>query len=143
VPLLVVPVPSSAAGLRSRGRDHVHELSARAVDELAAAGLAATESRLLRRRGRVTDSAGLSVAQRRANLAGTFVLRSAAPAAAVLVLVDDVVTSGATLTEAAGVLGADRRPGAAPVLGAVVAATPRPRPSTPRSTVGTGLGRLA
>ena len=42
-----------------------------------------------------------------------------------LVLVDDVVTSGATLTEAAGVLAAVVRPGGPPVLAAVVAATPR------------------
>jgi predicted amidophosphoribosyltransferase len=80
---------------------------------------------LLRRRGRVRDSAGLPAAQRRANLAGTFVGTPAVvPASAVLVLVDDVVTSGATLCEAAAALG-ERPPGAPPVLAAVVAATPR------------------
>jgi predicted amidophosphoribosyltransferase len=42
-----------------------------------------------------------------------------------LVLVDDVVTTGATLTEAASVLGADGSGDGAPVLAAVVAATPR------------------
>ena len=73
------------------------------------AGLPATAAPLLRRRGRVRDSAGLSAAQRRANLAGTFVLTGRPGAAgALLVLVDDVVTSGATLTEAAAVLAAAR-----------------------------------
>ena len=88
------------------------------------------EARLLRRRGRVRDSAGLSAAARRANLAGSFEVDPAvAPLrGALLVLVDDVVTSGATLTEAAAELSAARRPDDAPVLAAVVAATPR-RPS--------------
>ena len=126
-PVLLVPLPSSAAALRVRGRDHVRELARVAVAELRAAGIDAGEARLLRRRGHVRDSAGLTARERRANLAGSFAMRSErAPDDAVLVLVDDVVTSGATLTEAAAVLGARRPEGAAPVLAAVVAATARP-----------------
>lgn len=134
-PVLLVPVPSSRAALRTRGRDHVRELTRRAVAELATAGLPATGLPLLRRRGRVRDSSGLSAAQRRANLAGTFVLDPAAgrvPPGALLVLVDDVATSGATLTEAAAVLARARRPPGPPVIAAVVAATPG-RPPLGRS----------
>jgi predicted amidophosphoribosyltransferase len=130
-PVALVPVPSSREALRSRGRDHVRELTARAVVELRAAGLPAAEARLLRRRGRVRDSAGLSAAQRRANLAGTFERSSAPPpGGALVVLVDDVVTTGATLTEAAAVLAAD----GPPVLAAVVAATPRTDAGQPSGT---------
>ena len=127
-PVRLVPVPSSTAALRARGRDHVRELTARAVAELRAAGVPAAEARLLRRSGRAADSAGLSAAQRRTNLAGTFALRpgsSELPATAVLVVVDDVVTSGATLTEAAAVLASATGREGPPVLAAVVAATPR------------------
>jgi predicted amidophosphoribosyltransferase len=124
-PVLLVPVPSSAAALRARGRDHVRELTARAVVELRAAGVPAGEARLLGRRGRVRDSAGLSAAARRANLAGTFQRTSPQAPGSLVVLVDDVVTSGATLTEAAAVLAAGARAGDPPVLAAVVAATPR------------------
>jgi len=123
--VLLVPVPSSAAAVRIRGRDHVRELTGRAVAELRAAGVPAVQARLLRRRGRVRDSAGLTAAERRANLAGSFVRTAAAVPEAVLVLIDDVVTSGATLTEAAAALSAGRRPDAVPILAAVVAATPR------------------
>jgi predicted amidophosphoribosyltransferase len=130
-PVALVPIPSSREALRSRGRDHVGELTARAVIELRAAGVPASESRLLRRRGRARDSAGLSTAQRRANLAGTFERsagRPAIPAGALVVLVDDVVTTGATPTEATSVLGAVGSWDGAPVLAAVVAATPRAAP---------------
>jgi predicted amidophosphoribosyltransferase len=124
-PVVLVPVPSSRAALRTRGRDHVRELTARAVPELTAAGLPVTVGRLLRRRGRVSDSAGLSAVQRRANLAGTFEPGGPLPPGALLVLVDDVVSSGATLTEAAAVLAAAAGRSDPPVLAAVVAATPR------------------
>ena len=122
-----MPVPSSSAAVRVRGRDHVRELTGPAVAELRALGVDAAVARLLRRRGRVRDSAELSVAQRRANLAGTFVVdtrRPAPPPDAQLVVVDDVVTSGATLTEAAAALGR-AFPDGPVVLAAVVAATPK------------------
>jgi predicted amidophosphoribosyltransferase len=132
----LVPVPSSAAALRERGRDHVRELAVRAVGELRAAGLPASQARLLRRHGRVRDSAELSAGQRRANLAGTFALAPGADAGeGLLVLVDDVVTSGATLTEAASVLSVLAPPGRPPVLGAVVAATPRTPSRAPSAGV--------
>jgi predicted amidophosphoribosyltransferase len=145
-PVLLVPVPSSAAAVRRRGRDHVRELADAAAAELRAAGVPARTLRLLGRVGgrRIRDSAGLDAAQRRANLAGRFrvlPLPAGLPPGSRLVLVDDVVTSGATLTEAARALrsGPGRpRPWAdTPVLAAVVAATPR-RISQPLSVVARG-----
>jgi predicted amidophosphoribosyltransferase len=136
---VLVPVPSSRAALRSRGRDHVRELARRAAAELRTAGIGVQVARVLARRGRVRDSAGLAAHERRANLAGSFALRAEVPAGLVVV-VDDVVTSGATLTEAAAALTV-ARPGGPPVLAAVVAATPRRPPTDFRKFPGGSAGR--
>jgi predicted amidophosphoribosyltransferase len=88
----------------------------------------------LRRSRGTRDSAGLDAGERRRNLAGRFRCRplpGGALPAGVVVLVDDVVTSGATLTEAARTLAAlrvVRSGGVRPVVAAVVAATPRRPP---------------
>ncbi|MCZ2829705.1 phosphoribosyltransferase family protein [Modestobacter sp. VKM Ac-2986] len=143
-PVVLVPMPSAPAAVRRRGRDHVQELADRAVAELTAAGLTVTTVPLLGRAGRTRDSAGLDAAARRANLTGRFRrLPVPLPPGHRLVLVDDVATSGATLTEAARALTAGGPEGGAPVLAAVVAATPRRvrRPDPPRGAATLTLRR--
>ncbi len=122
-PVLLVPVPTSRTALRRRG-DHPLDLLARRV----AADYHPAElvlARALRLRRRVADQAGLTASERRVNLAGAFVVprRTAADVSgACCVLVDDVVTTGATLVEAATAL---RESGAVAVVAATVAATAR------------------
>jgi predicted amidophosphoribosyltransferase len=107
---VLVPVPSSSAARRSRGGDHVRRLIGR------------TSARpVLRLVRTVQDSAGLDTAARAANLAGA--MRAAPPRRIrVAVLVDDIVTTGTTLREAAGAL---RAAGWTVAGAAVVAATPK------------------
>ncbi|HEY9524705.1 MAG TPA: phosphoribosyltransferase family protein, partial [Thermopolyspora sp.] len=69
----------------------------------------------------VADQAGLSSPQRAANLVGAFGTTSRVPGA-VCVLVDDIVTTGATLVEAARAL---RAAGAVVPLAVTIAATRR------------------
>ncbi|MCR2818106.1 phosphoribosyltransferase family protein [Microbacterium sp. zg.Y1090] len=108
----VVPVPSTAAAVRRRGYRPVELLARRA---------GARPWRLLRVVRASADQRGLTRAARAQNVAGSL---EAAPAAAGrrVVLVDDVVTTGATLAEAARAL---RAAGAQVVAAATVAATPR------------------
>jgi predicted amidophosphoribosyltransferase len=112
-------VPSARRAVRERGHDHARRLAA------VAARSAGLRSRpLLVQARRTADQSGLDVAQRAANLQGALRARARLDGLPVVV-VDDVVTSGATLAEATRAL----REAGADVRGcAVVAATARVRP---------------
>ena len=103
--MLLVPVPESRAAARRRGEDPVGALARSAAEALADDGVALL--RALRHVRPVGDQTGLGRAARAANLAGALgVLPGAAgvvEGAACLVL-DDVLTTGATLAEAARAL---------------------------------------
>lgn len=125
-PQVLVPVPSSAAARRARGFDHTLRLARAAAANLRDVGVVP----LLAVRRAVADSAGLSAAQRSHNLTGAF---AADPRLLPLlqgrrvVVVDDLVTTGASLVEAARALGA----AGIPVAGAAaVAATLRSSPAS-------------
>ena len=129
--VVLVPVPSSAAAVRARGDDVVLALARDAARLLRTAGDDVTALAALRSSGPRRDQVGLTTAERRANVAATMRVRrrrlEAVRSADVVVVVDDVVTSGATLAEAAAVL---RSVGARVPVAAVVAATPRRFPHT-------------
>ena len=119
-PFVLCPVPSSRAAVRERGHDHALRLARSAAASATDRGGAATVARLLRPARSVADQSGLSSVQRAANLAGA--LRAVGPVGHPVVVVDDVMTTGATLVEAARAL---RASGHVVAGAAVVAATVR------------------
>jgi predicted amidophosphoribosyltransferase len=123
--LAVVPAPSSRAARRERGREPVRELAAAVARGLGPAGLDARVVAALRQRGRTHDQVGLGARARAENLRGRLaVTRSAtALAGAPALLVDDVLTTGATLAACEESLA---RAGVLVVGALVLAATPAP-----------------
>ena len=100
--VVLVPVPSHPAVVRARGHDPVLRVVRRAARVLRSRGTPTVVRRPLGVVGRPEDQTGLSGEQRRANLEGRFRARTTttgSPAGTVL-LVDDVITTGATLREA-------------------------------------------
>lgn len=130
--LRLVPVPSHPAKVRERGHDPLHRIAGEARRALVQAGVSVRVTRSLRQRRRVADQSGLGATDRAANLSGALAARQTrgrhrAPddvdgRVETCVVVDDIVTTGATALEAARALVAAGEP----VLGvAVVAATQR------------------
>ena len=121
-PVVVVPAPSSAGAERRRGDAPLLDLAERVTQGRHARLRVAPALRQVRR---VADQSGLGIAERRLNLAGAMavkplwhnVIRDRN-----VVVVDDVMTTGATLAEATRAL---RRAGAVGVVGATIAAAQR------------------
>ncbi|WP_433499858.1 ComF family protein [Sphaerimonospora sp. CA-214678] len=147
-PLALVPVPSARAASRKRGHDPVRAVAEAAAAELRLLGPPVVSVPMLRQSRRVADQAGLSSARRAANLSGAFevapgrtgLLAALQRRGAVVVLVDDIVTTGSTLAEAARAL---RLAGAEVPLAVTVAATPRRTATRPPGRNGRVLRRPA
>ncbi|BAX91358.1 hypothetical protein MSG_01199 [Mycobacterium shigaense] len=102
-PLTIVPAPTRRQAARRRGGDPVTRIATHAVAGHPEIGVAAA----LRLRALTRDSAGLGSAARQRNIAGRAVLRRRAmPSDPEVLVVDDVVTTGATARESARVLAA-------------------------------------
>ena len=124
-PVFVVPVPSSPAAVRRRGDAPLVLLTRAAVREVGLSPRQLIVSAALRLRRRVADQAGLDHIQRANNLERAMQVRprwQTSVAGVSCLLVDDVLTTGATLVEAARAL---RAGGSGHVAAATVAATQR------------------
>jgi predicted amidophosphoribosyltransferase len=128
--VLVVPLPSSGPSRRRRGDDPVRDLARVALEMVGSSDCGGGAARLvlapaLRLTRRVADQSGLGRDGRAANLSGALAGRprwAHALEGSACVVVDDVVTTGATLAEAARAL---HVAGACHVVAVTVAATPR------------------
>lgn len=98
-PLWLVPVPSNPATVAHRGLDFTGSLATAAARRLRAQGRSVAVVRALRQRRRPADQSGLGVAARYANLHNAYQSRRR-PRAGSVIVIDDVVTTGATLSEA-------------------------------------------
>ena len=100
-PLTLVPAPTRRSAARRRGGDPVTRIATAAAKAIPDAGVVVA----LRMRGGVRDSVGLSIGARQRNVAGHVrlvaqVAGAGAPTAGGgVLLVDDIVTTGATAAE--------------------------------------------
>ncbi len=120
-PVLVIPVPLSAAKFRARGFNQAELIARTALKLIALRDCYALATDVLERSRDTQSQIGLSRDQRRENLRGAFRVKNRERLSGrEVLLVDDVFTTGTTASECARVL---RRAGAARVWVATVART--------------------
>ncbi len=104
--ITLVPAPTRAAAARARGGDPVLTMASSAAAVLARNGQRVRVAPCLVTRAGARDSVRLTAAQRADNLAGRIRVRPRAlpPDGAAVVLIDDVLTTGATALASGAVL---------------------------------------
>ncbi|MFE0255639.1 ComF family protein [Streptomyces sp. NPDC059010] len=133
-PVLLVPVPSAREAVRARGHDPARRIAFAAAGQLRRAGVPARALAVLRQRRAVADQSGLNSRQRLDNLAGALTVAPGGGrllAGGPVVLVDDLMTTGASLAEAARAVRAALEESAG---------FRRPQGMGPRRPVGVGRG---
>ena len=95
----LVPIPSSQQSQRRRGRRFIVDLT-KTISQTTGIGM----SDCLQVSHQVSDQSGLTRAQRISNMQGAFSVKPGAILRGDAILIDDVVTTGATLREAARAL---------------------------------------
>ena len=95
----LVPIPSSRQSQRGRGRSFIVDLT-KTISKLT--GITVNDCLQVARR--VSDQSGLTRAQRISNMHGAFSLKPGSILRGDAIVIDDVVTTGATLREAARAL---------------------------------------
>jgi len=101
IPLTVVPAPTRRSAARRRGGDPVTRIARAATADLRGVDVV----QALRLRALVRDSVGLSSADRQRNIAGRVkITKPVEVLANDLLVVDDIVTTGATASESVRVL---------------------------------------
>ena len=97
--LTLIPVPSSKQSQRRRGRSFIVDLTQQ-ISQLS--GISMKDCLQVSRR--VSDQSGLTRMQRSLNMQGAFSAKAGTFLRGDVILIDDVVTTGATLREAARAL---------------------------------------
>lgn len=115
-PVLAVPVPSRASARRRRGADVLWSITLRSARLLTSAGWPVYPMRLLAHQRTVRDQSGLDAVERSRNMGGSMCVRRSTSMwefsrtrpmeieGATIMVMDDLVTTGATIREAIRVL---------------------------------------
>lgn len=98
-PIVLTPIPSQDSANRRRGRDHIEDLTKVVISKLQTKDVFAVYLPLLIPAKKIQDQSKLNSQQRKANMYQAFLTRQSEISIGGVILIDDLVTTGASILE--------------------------------------------
>lgn len=97
--IAIVSIPSRSAVIRKRGRNHIEELSLKIISEAKIYGISVCHLPILSILKKIKDQSNLNKAQRISNMSGAYLATPPKIAFDNLIILDDLITTGASIQE--------------------------------------------
>jgi predicted amidophosphoribosyltransferase len=98
-PIVLTTIPSQHSANRRRGRDHIKDLTEVVIGKLEAIDIFPLYLPLLNPAKKIQDQSKLNSQQRKANMYQAFLTRQSEISIGGVILIDDLVTTGASILE--------------------------------------------
>ena len=97
--IALVSIPSSFAAVRKRGRDHIQDLTIKIISITDTDGISLVNLPILKISRKLKDQSNLNKAQRLSNMSGAYLATSSESSFNNLIIIDDLITTGASIQE--------------------------------------------
>ena len=98
--IMLITIPSRASAIRKRGRDHIKELASEIVSVSSNRGIKISHQSILHLTKQVKDQSNLNKSQRIQNMNGAYLANYPESSISNLIIIDDLITTGASIHEA-------------------------------------------
>ena len=98
-PIYLVTIPSQLSEIRRRGRDHIEDLVQEVITQLRQQNIDAIYLPILKPVKKIKDQSDLNGLQRKENMSHAFIVKSSPISQSAVILIDDLVTTGASIQE--------------------------------------------
>jgi ComF family protein len=98
-PINLVTIPSQLSAIRRRGRDHIKDLAQEVIIQLNQQKIKTNHLPILKPIKKIKDQSDLNGLQRKENMNHAFTVKSSPISQSTVILIDDLVTTGASIQE--------------------------------------------
>ena len=98
-PINLVTIPSQLSAIRRRGRDHIKDLVQEVITQLNEQNIDAIYLPILKPMKKSKDQSNLNGLERKENMSNAFIVKSSPISQSAVILIDDLVTTGASIQE--------------------------------------------
>jgi predicted amidophosphoribosyltransferase len=98
-PINLVSIPSQLSAIRRRGRDHIKDLVQEVITQLNMQNIDAVYLPILKPIKKIKDQSDLNGLQRKENMSHAFIVKTSPISQSAVIVIDDLVTTGASILE--------------------------------------------